>query len=378
MNELMLKRRWVGWVLLAVVSTLFGLLDAFGSYAASNAGRYTIDWTLVLIWDVLSWNLWILLAPLILWVGRRFRLDQPQWFRNVIVCALIGLLVALVHGALLLLIYFSTIPETGGVQNFLSTKYFVLISDGLTSLVVYGMILMFSHAAAYYKRYRQEEVKSSRLEGQLVQAQLRSLKMQLQPHFLFNTLHSISALQMEDVAAAQKMMARLGDFLRLTLENVGTQEVSLKREMEFLKCYLDIEQVRFQNRLAVRIEIEPETLDARVPNLILQPVVENAFKHGVARRIAPGQIDITARRAGGRLIVQVKDNGPGLPRNGGPLKVFKEGLGLANTRARLEQLYNEDYRLELSDTHGGGVTATLEIPYITDDSAAADPQRASV
>lgn len=378
MSELMLKRRWAGWVLLGVATTLFGLLDAFGSYAASNAGRYTLDWTLVLIWDVLSWDLWIPLAPAILWVGRRFSLDRPRWFRNVAVCILIGLLVACVHVALLLLIYFSAVPDTDGIRKFLSTKYFVLISDGLTSLVVYGMILMFSHAAAYYRRYRQEEVRSSQLEAQLVQSQLQALKMQLHPHFLFNTLHSISALQLEDVAAAQKMTARLGDFLRLTLENVGAQEVSLKREVEFLKCYLGIEQVRFSNRLAVNIEIEPETLDARVPNLILQPLVENAIKHGVARRIAPGRIDIAARRDDGRLIVEVKDNGPGLARNGGGRKNFTEGLGLANTRARLEQLYGRECRLELADVPGGGVAATVEIPYAADDGGADGNEGASL
>ena len=377
MNEL-ISRRWWGWALLAVASTLFGLLDAFGSYAASNAGRYTLDWTLVLIWDVLNWNLWILLAPLILWVGRRFSLDRPRWFRNVVVCVLVGLLVALAHPALLLLTYFSTVPATDGVRSFLLTKYFVLISDALTSFVVYGMILMFSHAAAYYRHYRQEEVKSSQLEAQLVQSQLQALKMQLHPHFLFNTLHSIAALQLEDVEAAQKMMARLGDFLRLTLENVGAQEVSLRREMEFLKCYLGIEQVRFSKRLTVNMEIEPETLDARVPNLILQPLVENAIKHGVARRIAPGRIDIAARRVGGRLVVEVKDDGPGLSRNGGARKDSAEGLGLANTRARLEQLYGEDYRLALAETPGGGVTATVEIPYLLDDAALAETQGASL
>src|SRR4029079_13460186 len=141
---------------------------------------------------------------------------------------------------------------------------------------------------------------------------LQALKMQLHPHFLFNTLNSISALLDEDVDAADQMLARLGDLLRMTLENSGAQEVTLQEELEFLRCYLEIEQVRFNDRLTVSMHIEPETLDAKVPNLILQPIVENAIKHGIVSRIAPGRIEIIARRSDDALLLQVKDNGPGL------------------------------------------------------------------
>lgn len=186
--------------------------------------------------------------------------------------------------------------------------------------------------------------------------------MQLHPHFLFNTLHSIAALQLEDVAAAQKMTARLGDFLRLTLDNAGAQVVMLKQEMEFVRCYLDIERVRFGPRLSVHFEMASETLDARVPNLILQPIVENAIRHGIAPQPTPGRLDITARRANRKLCLEVRDNGPGLDTSGSG-SVYREGLGLANTRARLEQLYGTEYRLELHDAPEGGLVVTMEIPF---------------
>lgn len=366
----MLKRSWPRWVLLGVICTLLGLLDAFGSYAASNVGRYTINWQLVLSWDLIAWNLWLILAPFILWVTRRLRLDSAGWFRSAMTCAVVGLFFALAHSLLLVSIYFSIIPDSGGLRYFLVNKYFVLISDCLTGFVVSGSIMMFSFAEDYYTQYRQEELKASQLEAQLVQAQLQALKMQLHPHFLFNTLNSISALQIEDGQAAQRMTARLGDFLRLTLENVGIQEVTLNQEMEFLKCYLDIERVRFQHRLTVNIQIEPESRDAIVPNLILQPIVENAIRHGISQRIAPGRIDISARRADARLCVEVKDNGPGIKTNGGSPKLLKEGVGLANTRARLNQLYGPHCSFKMENNPEGGLIVSLEIPFITSANAA--------
>src|SRR4029079_14035107 len=149
---------------------------------------------------------------------------------------------------------------------------------------------------------------------------------------LFNTLHSISALQLKDIEAASKMIARLGDFLRLTLDNSGAHEVTLQKELEFLKCYLEIETIRFQDRLTVNMEVEPQALDARVPNLILQPIVENAIKHGIAPRAAPGRIDIRVRRASNLLEIEVEDNGRGMRANGKSGKRIKEGVGLSNTR----------------------------------------------
>jgi two-component system, LytTR family, sensor kinase len=186
------------------------------------------------------------------------------------------------------------------------------------------------------------------------------LKMQLHPHFLFNTLHSISALMREDVETADQMIARLGEFLRMTLRNSGEQETTLEQELKFLECYLEIERLRFQDRLTTRIEAEPETMGARVPNLFLQPIVENAIRHGIARRTNEGVVAISARRASGqRLRVEVRDNGPGLaPTNG-----VANGVGLANTRSRLLRLYGDNHDFGMMNAAEGGLVVTLEIPF---------------
>ncbi len=186
--------------------------------------------------------------------------------------------------------------------------------------------------------------------------------MQLHPHFLFNTLHSISALVHKDPECADRMIARLGDFLRLTLENSGAQEVSLQKELEFLRCYLEIERVRFQDRLTTHMEIDSRALDTPVPNLILQPIVENALRHGIAPRSTPGRIEISAKRKNGSLRIEVQDNGPGISAISKPNGRLREGLGLANTRARLRQLYGAEHSFELSDAPGGGLLVALEIP----------------
>jgi LytS/YehU family sensor histidine kinase len=207
---------------------------------------------------------------------------------------------------------------------------------------------------------RIRELTASRLESKLATAQLEVLRMQLQPHFLFNTLHAISALMYRNVEGADRMVARLSDFLRLSLDTAGMQEVPLKREMEFLDKYLDIEQVRFGDRLQVSRAIDPETLDRLVPNLVLQPLVENAVRHGIAPRASGGRIDISASMRQGRLIVEVLDDGLSAA------DPIREGLGLSNTRARLEQLYGSDARLELGSAAEGGFRVRLTIPVRTE------------
>src|SRR6185369_11771113 len=224
-------------------------------------------------------------------------------------------------------------------------------------LTIYWTTLVVAHALHYYRGLRQKEAQTARLTAQLAQAQLQALKMQIQPHFLFNTLNSIAALLHKDVEAADRMIARLGDFLRLTLKSSDTQTVDFEQELEFLKCYLDIEYIRFQDRLTVELDIHPHALTAMVPNLILQPIVENAVRHGVARQRNPGHIIIHARREDERLIVTVEDNGPGLK-----VKSNGSGIGISNTRARLEQLYGSDFSFQITNSAERGATVTLDIP----------------
>jgi LytS/YehU family sensor histidine kinase len=228
-------------------------------------------------------------------------------------------------------------------------------------LIIALLIVIAVHALLYYQNFRASELAQSSLKAQLAQAQLRALKMQLHPHFLFNTLHSISSLVLEDPPKANSMIARLGDFLRLTVDNSEQQLVTLKEETEFLRCYLDIEQVRFGDRLTVTFELEPQTLSAQVPHLILQPVVENAIQHAIAPRAAQGHINIKAKRLNSLLRVAISDSGPGISSNANSLG--KKGVGLSNVRSRLQQIYGPDFRFELMNASDGGLTVVMEIPF---------------
>ncbi|MGI8742402.1 MAG: sensor histidine kinase [Bryobacteraceae bacterium] len=244
-------------------------------------------------------------------------------------------------------------PESYLHKNFTYGKLLKSATGTLdTGIIVYFLIFLLDYAIDYYQRYQTELIEAAQLQTQLVQAQLQAFKMQLHPHFLFNTLHSISALVQEDPEGAERMIARLSDLLRLSLESTGLQEVPLRKELEFLHLYLEIERTRFEDRLQVRFEIEDEVMDARVPSLILQPIVENAIRHGLLDRTSDGQISIHAARQGSNLSLMVKDNGCGLP----PDVIYRRsGLGPATTRGRLERLYCNNQCLILRNVKSGGV-----------------------
>lgn len=312
---------------------------------------------------------WALATPLVLWAAARLPIERTNWIRSALLHIPISILLSVVLTALARVVIWLrwSYPE-GKPLTFESISNFVIgnFSEGIG---IYLLIALMSYAYSYYRRFREGQLIALQLEAQLSQAQLQALKMQLHPHFLFNTLHSISALLNKDIEAARKMITRLGDFLRLTLENSGSQEVTLKQEMEFLSCYLEIERIRFQNRLVTRMDLGDQTLDAKVPNLILQPIVENAIRHGIAPRSTPGLLEIEAKQLNGRLRIQVRDNGPGLPEHRTSQNLFKKGLGLANTETRLKQMYGADHLFDLSNDPAGGLVVTLEIPFHKDGSA---------
>ncbi len=224
----------------------------------------------------------------------------------------------------------------------------------------YVPILLAAHAVSYYQRSRQEELRAAQLESQLATARLQTLKSELQPHFLFNTMHSISALMLTDVQAADRMICQLSDLLRISLQTAGTQITTLKRELEFVNCYLEIEKVRFEERLKVVYDIAPETLDAEIPHLLLQPIVDNAVKHGISKLPEGGQIRITSARRDGKLEIEITNAWPSasrLPNNGA------HGIGLRITRERLESLYGEHQTFELLDSIEGLKMARVRIPF---------------
>jgi two-component system, LytTR family, sensor kinase len=217
------------------------------------------------------------------------------------------------------------------------------------------------HAVDFYRRYRERELRAAQLEARLTRAHLQVLKMQLDPHFLFNALNTISVLVYRDPEGADRMICLLSDFLRLSLQSADREQVRLEEELDFLEHYLAIQRARFGERLAVEVKVEPEARKAQVPSLILQPLVENSIRHGMRRDGSLLVVEISAHLLGRRrLEVQVTDNGAGLPAGGE--RAVREGIGLSNTRARLRQLYGDDYQLDLAGRAGGGVVATLVLP----------------
>jgi two-component system, LytTR family, sensor kinase len=223
-------------------------------------------------------------------------------------------------------------------------------------------IILVSQIVSYTRALRERELRAVQLEEQLTKTRLQVLKSQLRPHFLFNTMHSISSLMLTDVRAADRMLTRLGDLLRMSLESIGAQITTLSREIEFVNCYLEIEKARFAERLSVAFEISPETLDAMVPHLLLQPLVDNSFKHGISQLPDGGEIRIAATIQGHQLKIEISDNGPGISNSETPTP---GGLGLRITRERLESLYGANQSLELLSRSEGGTTAQVLIPFRT-------------
>ncbi|MFI5173487.1 MAG: sensor histidine kinase [Terriglobia bacterium] len=356
------QRRWVKWALIFLGWTFLGVFYAGQTFLIYARSNHPTRFDRILPGALVIWYSWAVLSPFIIWLARNFRIERKRLLPNLAMHVAAGIFFSFLHQALPILV-FSTVEAASG-KPFL---FFSRLFNSLFSLYfsndffIYWMILFAVHALDYYRRYREGELKASRLEGQLAQAQLQALKMQLHPHFLFNTLHAISALVHKDPEVADRMIARLSDLLRLTLDNVGVQEVPLREELEFLDRYLDIEQQRFQDRLEVHMEIDSRALDALVPNLILQPLVENAIRHGIAQRSSAGRVEIRAKREDSLLQLEVRDDGSGLPEESG--ENLKEGIGLGNTRTRLQQLYGTTHRFELSNAPNGGLVVSLMIPF---------------
>jgi two-component system, LytTR family, sensor kinase len=360
------ERTWRGrgarWAIILAVWTVLAFFFAGQLYYSRLLSEHPLTWRDAASQQFIYPYLWALGTVLVLWLADRFPVEGGRWLRHTLLHLLFATAFVCVISASFQVIYhFIFVQGTGRHYEPWTTLRWIIYNSS-ENYGIYGLLVLLNQVFRYYRRFREGELRASLLQTQLTRAELEALKMQLQPHFLFNTLHSISALLHRDPEAADRMIARLGDFLRLTLENSGAQEVSLRKELEFLTCYLEIERVRFQDRLTTSVEVDPSTLDSRVPNLILQPIVENALRHGIAQTRGPGRVEISARRENGTLLIRVRDNGPGLKAITRPDDGLKGGLGLSNTRARLEQLYGAAHRLELENAPGGGLLVTLEIP----------------
>lgn len=366
-DESLAHTRWRRWALLFLGWLVLGLLSASPPFIQLPRSRGSTPLVTSLspqmrmfLSQWIGWMLWIVLVPVALWLRRRFPLERNTLRQALPVHLLAVTLLCLVHAVLglgLSQILFGGGPLSALLMRLAASWLFDLPFCAL----FYGLVLGIGSALDYYQQFRERELRASQLEAQLAQAQLQMLKMQLHPHFLFNTLNGITGLVRDnDNAAAVQMLVGLSELLRQTLDNAGKQEVRLSEELEWLELYLKLQQMRFSDRLQVKIEAAPETLDALVPNLIAQPLVENAIRHGLARRAAPGVISLTAQQHNEQLELRVFDDGVGLP-EGWRLEDC-QGVGLKNTTARLQQLYADQGKLELRNRIGGGVEALLSIP----------------
>jgi two-component system, LytTR family, sensor kinase len=348
------------WMVLGVFSAGTGLINIQLRRLGLPPSGYV--WR-TFLYQLSIWLLWVALAPAALWLRRRWPLERGTLKRALPIHLMAVIILCAAHSLMVLLAMW-LIMQTG--QSFAELQSTVLLPywslrDLPFCALFYGMILGMDSALDYYRQFRERQLRASQLEAQLAQAQLQMLKMQLHPHFLFNTLNGITGLVRDhDNAAAVQMLVGLSDLLRQTLDNAGKQEVRLSEELEWLELYLKLQQLRFSDRLQVSIEAAPETLDAMVPNLITQPLVENAIRHGLSPRARPGSVSLSAHRVNSRLELSVCDDGVGLPE--GWHLANSKGVGLLNTEARLRQLYGPDFLLEVRNRDQGGVEAKLAIP----------------
>ena len=354
----MRRARWLKWSLILGFWSLASIVYTSHLYFFHTLFGETATWPREFAEALADFYSWAALTPLVLYFAGRFPFKRNNWRRSLLVHLPVSLLASLVQ-VIIHTIVDQTLIHGHYSLNVITKEFGLLFARTFHfGLLVYWAIVTVKLAFEYYK---DRELRASQMETRLAQAQLQALKMQLHPHFLFNTLHAISALIHQDVKAADKMIARLSDLLRMSLAATDVQEVTLKQEIEFLDGYLEIEKIRFHDRLTVRMDIDPATLSASVPNLILQPLVENSIRHGIAKRRGAGVVEIRAVRQNGMLQLRVFDNGTGLRTDG--QTTIKEGVGLSNTRARLAQLYGAQHRFEMRNVANGGVDVTLTIPF---------------
>jgi two-component system, LytTR family, sensor kinase len=360
-------RYGVRWSLILVVATALGVVSSALAWQFTlSLGKPATYWRTLVVLNCSYWYVWALFTPVIVWLSQHFRFERQGLARAFMIHLPSVVLFSLAHIAIM-----------GGVQWWLVTaegRPFVWWTEVRRSalqnldweMMTYWAIAGLSHAVLYYRESRDRAVRTSQLETRLIAAQMKTLQQQLQPHFLFNTLHAISALMHRDVEAADRTLMRLSDLLRMTLENVGHHEVPLKAELDFLSKYLDIEQTRFADRLVVRFDVHPEALDVLVPTLLLQPLVENAIKHGISKKAGPGHIHISARRDHDKLWIEVRDDGLGLSETA--LNALQKGIGVSTTRARLQHQYGADYRFEFHRL-AEGVAVIVAVPWRSDTAA---------
>ncbi len=354
-----LRKPWMKWTLLFLFWTVLGLAFAGQLYLSRSKSGAPVPWTVAMNRALADWYVFALLSVPALWMGRKFPAAGTRWARSLTVHLVTG--AAFSIGWMILRAAFEEWRTRGAEEPVMFGAAFTqaLGATFFFNLLVYWGIVAGQNAFTYYWKFHERELHAAELETRLTEARLQALQMQLNPHFLFNTLNAIASLMHKDVDAADRMIVRLSELLRYALDSTNEQEVSLRQELDFLGRYLDIQRARFGGRLSIRHDVSDISLEARVPNLILQPLVENAIEHGLEPQARPGEIMLRAGVGGDRLVIEIADNGVGLKNGAAP--AF--GIGLSNTRARLQQLYGSAQTIDIANGALGGVTVRLEIPF---------------
>ncbi len=352
------KISWRKWLY------IFGAWTAAALFFASSfVLQNQISAQPISVWKAVSVQLassygWFVLMPVILWLANYYPLDRRgNPARNVAVNLIGGVLLVLVHLAWNAFSQSFLGYRNRQFETYFSAYAFQFYLSFHWSCVVYLQINIILYGIRYYNKFRAGELRASKLEARLAQTRLKVLQMQLHPHFLFNTHNAIAELIHKNPDAAEKMVENLSDLLRMSLNKLNVEEISFQQELEFLDKYLEIEQIRFHDRLRIVKDIAPDTLDATVPNMILQPLVENAVKHGIAPLIEGGTIEIRSVRENGNLRVEITDDGIGA---GGEIV---EGIGISNTRRRLKQLYENAHEFRIESNKEKGMSVNLIVPF---------------
>ena len=346
------------WPLLFAAWTILALSFAAQFYISSSQAGLIVGWRQALGGALGDWYVVALLTWPALLLARRCKFRRDRWLAS----ASIHLLAAIVFSGAFMVLRALVARWQGWAADrpiaFLDALRPLAVKTWHFNLIIYAVIVGVAQSVRFYRESQERSVRALELEKRLAEARLMALQMQLNPHFLFNALNSIATLIHRDPKAADRMLIRLAELLRMTLDNTSSQEIALRTELSLLERYMDIERIRFGDRLTFTLDIPAELQSARVPTLLLQPIVENSLRHGLGGVMRPGMVEVKASRHNGILCLQVRDNGKGLR----PDQAQRDGIGLSNTRARLQHLYGNDHQLVLENRPEGGVAVTIELP----------------
>jgi two-component system LytT family sensor kinase len=360
MKRVTMEKRRARFAAVVAGWTLLGFILSIEVYFNIRAGMKmgSSDFIEVAIPQFGRALMWALMAPLIMRMRQKVPLSRGRWVGGVGFHLVMSFVVMATYYLGRMLTFFLLNEATE--WDFWPTAMASFYGRNIIDMAYYWAVIAFGYGSEIYQRYKSEELRSVQLEARLMETELKALREQMRPHFLFNTLNTISVLVREGRnEEAVTLIARLSSLLRITLDRTRAPEVTVREEIEFLERYIEIQKVRFSDRLNVGIAIEPAAMEVPIPNLLLQPLVENAILHGVVRKSGPGRVDVTGRIEGGRLHLEVKDDGPGL---GDGSTRAKEGIGLSNTRERIARIYGAAGQLLLRSEPGRGVTVQIILP----------------